>query len=94
MLAGAAPSWSLGPASYLLVRQGGVALSETDMDSAERFVALRTTSLHVGGKLLLRSQSSWTVSLSGFRTVLSRNGFGDELIISAGVSMWRPAATL
>ncbi|MFT5680889.1 MAG: hypothetical protein ACI8RZ_001795 [Myxococcota bacterium] len=93
VLAGSA-AWSIGPTAYFMTRAGGVTLEETDLTSTERYVALQTTSAHVGGKLLLRSAANWTVSLSGLRSVFSQNGFGDELIISAGVSVWRPAKTL
>ena len=94
-LLGPSPRWMVGPTVYALRRTQGFDLNSADFVAAgaERFVGLSTTNLTAGGKLILRSSETWSVALSGQRTILARNGFGDELVISAGVSTWRPAKT-
>ncbi|MEL6344242.1 MAG: hypothetical protein AAFV53_14080 [Myxococcota bacterium] len=84
-------AWMIGPSVYFLTRPQGVDLEDVSLDSPERFVGLSTTAVQAGGKLILRSSDRWSLSLSALRTVVARNSFGDELIISAGVSTWRPA---
>ncbi|MFT5680211.1 MAG: hypothetical protein ACI8RZ_001117 [Myxococcota bacterium] len=91
LLAGPTPSWKVGLVGIGLLRPNGLDLGETDFTDPERFVALRVRSVQVGGKLLLRNDRSWTVVLSGLRTVYAQNVPSDELIISAGISMWQPA---
>lgn len=91
-LLGPSQTWIFGPAVYALVRPQGFDLEDAEVTGAERFVGLNTVNVQGGGKLILRSSAQWSVSLSALRTLYSRNGFGDELIISAGIGAWRPAA--
>lgn len=91
-LFGPSQTWIIGPAVYGLVRPQGFDLEQVDFTDSERFVGLSATNVQAGGKLILRSSSQWSVSLSGLRTVYARNSFGDELIISAGIATWRPAS--
>jgi hypothetical protein len=84
--------WKVGLVTIGLWRPNGEDLTTTDYDSPERFVATRARSVQSGGKLLLRSEQNWTLSLSGLRTVYAQNVPSDELIVSAGLSIWRPAA--
>ena len=92
VLAGTALWWRTGLVAYGLWRPSGNNLSETDFSDPERFVALRVRSVKVGGKLLLRNEQSWSLSTSVLRTVYAQNVPSDELIISTGLSVWRPAA--
>jgi len=91
-LVGPSPTWIAGPAAYAMFRPQGFDLEDADLTSAERYVGLSAANIHVGGKLILRSSAQWSVALSVLRTAWSRNSFGEELIISAGVGAWRPAA--
>ena len=90
VLIGPSMWWKVGLVTIGLWRPNGEDLTTTDYDSPERFVALRARSVQSGGKLLLRSEQNWTLALSGLRTIYAQNVPSDELIVSAGLSIWRP----
>ncbi len=93
LLIGPSSWWKVGAVTIGLWRPDGNDLGETDFSDPERFVALRVRSVQAGGKVLLRNQRGWTAVFSGLRTVHAQNVPDDELIVSVGLSMWRPASS-
>lgn len=80
----------LGPAAYGLHRWVGRDLSTTSYSQFDRFSAVRVTSVTAGGKVLFFGERGAAVAVGVQRAIQSVNNPSDLLLISVGVSMYRP----
>lgn len=81
----------LGPSFDFLHRLSGVDWVDVQNQDVDRYTALQVTTLKVGGKLSVRSQTNATVWLSGFGTLVARNNPVDGFNLSVGLGLFRPS---